>query len=169
MDSKSRFAVHEQRLATSTGSRTGVDTTGVRPAQLRHQTPSGTRLAPQNNAHSPQEWTLLHQVQLPQQGSSTSASSSRQFDTRSAAPLVLKASDSDLDIYFNDEDNDVLLAIEDSALHSAVSGGTLAATGDSAQGRVCGAGRDVTNESSGVATGTRPQVGTAVKLLSADY
>ena len=168
MDSKTRFSVHEQRLVTSSGSRTGLDTTGVSPAQLRHQTPSGTRLAPQNNAHSPQDRTLPHQV-LPQQGSSTSASSSRQFDTRSAAPLVLKASDSDLDIYFNDEDNDVLLAIEDSALHGAASCGTLAATGGSAQGRVCGAGRDVTNEPSGVAIGTRPHVGTAVKLLSANH
>jgi hypothetical protein len=161
LDAKAQFAMHEQRLAS--GSRTGLDTTGVRSAQLRHQSPCGNWIAPQNKARSPKDRTL------PQQGSSTSASSSRQFDTRSAALPVLKASDSDVDIYFNDEDNDVLLAIEDSALHGAVSCGTLAAVGESAQGRVCGASRDATNESSGGAVGTRPHVGTSVKLLSTGH
>lgn len=165
MDAKARLAVHEQRLAS--GSRTGVDTTGVRPAQLRNQTPCGNRIAPQKKARSPHpDRALPHQ---PQQGSSTSTSSSRQFDTRSVAPPVLKESNSDVDIYFNDEDNDVLLAIEDSALYGIGSGGTLATAGDSAQGRVCGAGRDVANESSGGTVGTRPHVRTEVKLLAVDH
>jgi hypothetical protein len=161
LDAKARFAVHEQRLASE--SRTGVDATGVRSAQMRHQSPCGNWIAPQNKARSLQDGTLA------QQGSSTSASSSRQYDTRSAAPPILKASDSDVDIYFNDDDNDVLLAVEDSALHGAVSCGTLATAGDSAHGRVCGASRDVTNESSGGAVGTRPHVGTVVKLLSTGH
>jgi hypothetical protein len=153
---------NEQGLAS--GSRTRVDTTGVRPAQFKHQTPCGNRIAPQNKALSfHPDKTVLHQVQLPQQGSSTSASSSRQCDTRSVAPPALKVSDSDPDIYFNDEDNEAFLAIEDSVMHDA---GALAAAVD----RVGGAGRDVKIESSSSAVGTRPSVATTVvNLLSADH
>lgn len=78
----------------------------------------------------------------------------------------VKASDSD-DIYFNDEDNAVLLAIDDSAMHGVESSNALATTRDNAQRQVNSAGRDATNESSrGV--GTRPQAATSVNLLSAD-
>lgn len=106
-------------------------------------------------------------MQVPQQGSSTSAPSPRQFDKGSVAPTSLKASDSD-DIYFNDEDNAALLAIEDSAMYGAESSDALAATRDSAQGRVGSAGRDVMSGSSrGV--GTRPQAATSVNLLSTHY
>lgn len=149
----------EQGLAS--GSRTRVDTTGVRPAQFKHQTSCGNRIAPQSNAPSfHPDRPLLHQ---PQQGSSTSASSSRQCDTRSVEPPALKVSDSDPDLYFNDEDNEAFLAIEDSLMHGV---GALAAAGDSAQSRVCGVGRDVEIES---AVGTRPSIATTVvNLLSVD-
>jgi len=110
-------------------------------------------------------------MQMPQQGSSTSTSSSRQSDRRFVEPTSLKASNSD-DIYFNEEDNAALLAIEDSAMHGVESSGALAATRDnardSAQGRVGSAGRDITSESSRGA-GTRPQAATSVNLLSADH
>lgn len=156
---------NEQGLAS--GSRTRVDTNGVRPAQFKHQTSCGNRIAPQNNAPSfHPDRPLLHQVQLPQQGSSTSASSSRQYDTRSVEPLALKVSDSDPDIYFNDEDNEAFFAIEDSAMHDV---GALAAAGDSAPSRVF-VGRDVKIESSSGAVGTRPSIATTgVNLLLADH
>lgn len=81
-------------------------------------------------------------------------------------PTSVKASDSD-DIYFNDEDNAVLLAIEDCAMHGVESSDALATTRDNAQGRISSIGRDATNESSrGV--GTRPQAATSVNLLSAN-
>ena len=103
---------------------------------------------------------------MPQQGSSTSTPSPRQFDRRSVAPTSLKASNSD-DIYFNEEDNAAILAIEDSAMRGVESSDALDATRESGQGRVGRAGRDVTSESSrGV--GTRPQATTSVNLLSAD-
>lgn len=149
---------NEQRLASS--SRTGVDTTGLRPAPSKQQVQCGNRAA-QNGARPlhPDRTLPLH-LQTPQQGSSTSKPSPRQFDKRSVAPTSLKASDSD-DIYFNDEDNAALLAIEDSAMYGVESSDALAATRDSAQGRVSSAGRDVTSESSrGV--GTRPQAATSV-------
>lgn len=159
LDAKAPRVTNEngQRLASS--SRTGVDTTDLRPAPSKQQVPCGNRAAPQNGArplHT--DRTLPHQMQLLQQGSSTSAP--RQFDRRSVAPTSLKASDSD-DIYFNDEDNAALLAIEDSAMYGVESSDALAATRDSAQGRVGSAGRDVTSESSrGV--GARPQAATSV-------
>ena len=141
----------------------GVDTTGLRPAPS-----SGNRAAPQNDAcplHP--EKALPNHMQMPQQGSSTSTPSPRQFDKRSVAPTSLKASDSD-DIYFNDEDNAALLAIEDSAMCGVESSDSLAATRGSAQGRVGSTSRDVTSESSrGV--GTRPQVATSVNLLSPNH
>jgi hypothetical protein len=145
-----------------------MDTTGLRPGPSKQQVPYGNRAAPQNEARplNPDR-TPPHHMQVPQQGSSTSAPSPRQFDKRSVAPTSLKASDSD-DIYFNDEDNAALLAIEDSAMYGAESSDALAATRDSAQGRVGSAGRDVMSESSrGV--GTRPQAVTSVNLLSTHY
>jgi hypothetical protein len=138
-----------------------VDTTGLRPAPSKQQVPYGNRAAPQNGARplNPDR-TLPHHMQVPQQGSSTSTPLPRQFDRRSVAPTSLKASDSD-DIYFNDEDNAALLAIEDSAMYGVEPSDASAATRDSAQGRVGGAGRDVTSESSRGA-GTRPQAATSV-------
>ena len=138
-----------------------MDTPGLRPAPSRQQVPYGNRAALQNGASrlNPDR-TLPHHMQMPQQGSSTSIPLPRQIDRRSVAPTSLKASDSD-DIYFNDEDNAALLAIDDSAMYRVESSDALAATRDSAQGRVGGAGRDVTSESSrGV--GTRPQAATSV-------
>ena len=79
-----------------------------------------------------------------------------------AVPHQIKASDSD-DIYFNDEDNAALLAIDDSAINGAES-----STRGSAQGRGASAGRDVTSESSrGV--GTRPQAATSVNLPTTNH
>jgi hypothetical protein len=131
-----------------------VDTPGLRPAPPKQQVPCGNRAALQNGARPLHpDRTLPHHMQKPQQGSSTSTP---QPDRRSVAPTSLKASDSD-DIYFNDEDNAALLAIEDSVMYGVESSDALAATRDSAQGRVGNAGRDVMSESSrGV--GTRPQV-----------
>ena len=150
--------MHESEQGLASGSRTGTDTTGMRPAQLKQESPCGDRITPPNKTRALHlDRTLQHQVQLPQQRSGTSTSSPRQ---RSVAPPVLKASDSD-DNYFNDEDNDALLAIEDSVMHVVGSCDTAAA-GDSAQGRVCGAGQDR-------AVGNRPHVATAVNLLSTDY
>jgi hypothetical protein len=171
LGAKAPCAVHANEQGLASGSRAGVDTTGVRPAQLKQQISSGNRIAPQDKAHSLlPDRTLQHQAQLPQQGSSTSISLPRQFAVAApkAAP-VLKASDSDVDIYFNDEDNDALFAIEDSAIHGVGSCDTLVAAGDSAQGRVCGTDRDVKSESSIGAVGTRPHGFTGVNLLSADH
>jgi hypothetical protein len=81
---------------------------------------------------------------------------------------ALKASDSDVDIYFNDED-DALFAIEDSAIHGVGSRDTSTSAADSAQGWVRGAGRDVKTESSSSAVGTRPHGAAAVNLLSAGH
>jgi hypothetical protein len=100
---------------------------------------------------------------MPQQGSSTSTPSSRQLDRRSVASTSLKAPDSDVDIYFNDEDNAALLAIEDFALYGVESSDASAATRESAQRRIGSSGRDVTSESSrGV--GARPQAATSVNF-----
>jgi len=168
LDAKASYATHENERRLASNSRTGEDTTGVRPGQSNQQISCGNRVAPPNKARSLQpDKTLPHQAQLPQQGSSTSTSSSRQFDTRSVAPHTLKASDSD-DIYFNDEDNVALLAIEDSAMNSVESCNTLATTWDNAQGRVESAGRDVTSESF-IGAGTRPQAAIAVNFLSANH
>jgi hypothetical protein len=67
-------------------------------------------------------------------------------------PLGLKASDSDPDIYFNDEDNEALLAIEDSAMQGIDSSGALEAVEGNTD-------RNATrNESSRGAGNTRSQV-----------
>ncbi len=153
LDAKAPYATHENEQRLASGSRIGVDTIGARPAQSNQQISRGNHVA-QNNTHPlhPNR-TLPHQAQPRQQGSSTSNSSPRQFDRRSVMPPH-RASDPDVDIYFNDEDNVALLAIEDSAMYDV---GSRAATRDGAQG---------TSESSrGV--GTRPQVTTVVNLLSA--
>ena len=114
-----------------------MDTPGFRPAPSKQQVPYGNRAGPQNGARPLHPDRTL--PQMPQQGSSTSTP---QSDRRSVAPTSLKASDSD-DIYFNDEDNAALLAIEDSAMYGVESSDALATTRDSAQGRVTSAGRDV--------------------------
>ena len=161
LDAKAPCGTNENEQRLASGLRTGVDTLGLRPAPSKQQVSCGNRAAPQNGARplNPDR-TLPHHMQMPQQGPSTSTPSLRQLDKRSAAPTSLKASDSD-DIYFNDEDNAALLAIEDSAMYGIESSDALAATRGSAQGRVGGAGRDVTSESSrGV--GTRPQAATSV-------
>ncbi|KAH9171390.1 Rad52/22 family double-strand break repair protein-domain-containing protein [Lactarius sanguifluus] len=57
---------------------------------------------------------------LPQQGSSSKREvplpRPEQFDVKSVAALAHQPSDPDLDSYFNDEDNDAFLAVEDSAM-----------------------------------------------------
>lgn len=142
-----------------------MDATGLRSAPSKQQVPSGNRAAPQNGARPLHpDRTLPHHMQMPQQESSTSTTSPRQFDRRSIASTnSLKASDSD-DIYFNDEDNAALLAIEDSALYGVESSDTSAAKRDCAQGWVGSTDRDVTSESSSV--GTRPKAATSVSTAS---
>ena len=166
LDAKAPYAARENEQRVASSSRTGAETTGSRPA-LSNQQPCGNRAALQNGARPLHpERALPHHIQVPQQGSSASTPSSRQFDRRSVVSTSVKASDSD-DIYFNDEDNAVLLAIDDSAMHGVESSNALATTRDNAQRQVNSAGRDATNESSrGV--GTRPQAATSVNLLSAD-
>jgi hypothetical protein len=102
---------------------TGVNLTGEGPSQLKHQAPHGPRIGP-----SAQTRTLRRdgipprEVQPPQQEPSSERNdSSEQFDAR---PVTLKAADSDVDRYFNDEDNDAFLAIEDSVLMSSGAGTT---------------------------------------------
>ncbi len=136
-------------------------TTVERPTQLKHQIPRGNEIVPLDRARPLHpDRALPPQVQLPQQGSSsernvTSGPSHRQSDMNVVAPRPLKASDSDPDMYFNDEDNDVLLAIDDSMMQGVE---PLAAMVGNVQDR---------NESSRGAGGTRPHVATAqVKLLS---
>ena len=80
------------------------------------------------------------------------------------APPPLTVSDSDPDIYFNDEDNDVLLAIEDSVMQGVESSVMVGDVKD----RSFDASRDATRSESSRGVGsTRPQVATAsVKLSS---
>jgi len=144
-------------------------TTVERPAQSKHQTSSGIRAAILDRArlvHA--DRALPPQVQSPPQGSSSgrnvaSISSHRRLDTNVAVPPPLKVPDSDPDMYFNDEDNDAFLAIEDSAMQ----GVEPAAIVDNVQDRACDANRNATrSESSRDSGGTRPQVApTPVNLL----
>lgn len=145
--------IHEDEHRLAMGSRTEI--TGEHPAQI----------APLGKA-SPlhPDRTFPHGVQLPQQGSSSernvaSRSSLRQLDADSVIPRPPKASYSDPDTYFDDEDNDALLAIEDAAMQGVESRGALSAVGD--------ADRMVTrSESPRGASGTRPQIAIAsVKIL----
>lgn len=118
-----------QRRGTSP--RMGVGATGEGPSRLKHQDAGGLRVVALANTHTlrPDE-ILPREGQPPQQGPSSernvaSGSSPRQLNVKRVAPLALKAGDSDPDIYFNDEDNDALLALEDSALQDAESYGSV--------------------------------------------
>ncbi|KAI0254648.1 hypothetical protein BJV78DRAFT_935042 [Lactifluus subvellereus] len=111
----------------------GVGTTGEGPAQLEHQEAGGLRIAPLSKTHTlrPDEM-LPREVQPPQQGPSsernvTSVSSPGQFDVKRITPSALKAADSDIDYFNDDEDNDALLALEDSVLQGAESYGSMTA------------------------------------------
>ena len=162
-------SMDEDRRRPASGVLTRTLTAVERPAQSKHQITSGNRAAPPDRPrpiHA--DRALPPQVQLPPQGSSSernvaSTSSHRRLDTNVVAPPPLKLSDSDPDMYFNDEDNDAFLAIEDSAMQ----GVEPAAIVDNVQDRTCDANRNATrNESSGGTGGTRPQVATTpVKLL----
>jgi hypothetical protein len=107
----------EQRRGVS--AQTGVSTTGEGPSQMKHQEAGGSRTGPLAKTHPRHcDGNLPRGVQLPLQEPSserndTSECSPRQFD---AKPAILRAADpgSDVDRYFNDEDNnDAFLAIED--------------------------------------------------------
>jgi hypothetical protein len=106
----------EQRRGVST--QTGLSTTGEGPSQMKHQEAGGSRTGPLAKTHPRRcDRNLPQGVQLRLQEPSserndTSECSPRQFD---AKPAILKAADSgsDVDRYFNDEDNDAFLAIED--------------------------------------------------------
>jgi hypothetical protein len=95
---------------------TGVNTTGEGPSQMKHQEAGGPRISPVVKIHPRYPGgNLPRGVEPPLQEPSseqndTSECSPRQFD---AKPAILKAADSDVDRYFNDEDNDAFLAIED--------------------------------------------------------
>ncbi|KAI9438574.1 Rad52/22 family double-strand break repair protein-domain-containing protein [Lactarius indigo] len=74
------------------------------PAQARPPNPNG----------------IVQVGRLPQQGSSSKREDTLprlgQVDVNPVAPLAHQPSDPDLDSYFNDEDNDAFLAVEDSAM-----------------------------------------------------
>jgi hypothetical protein len=162
----------EDERGQATGGRTGVGTTVEQPAQSKHQIQiPGYQLARQDKARP------LHPdraVPLPAQPSHQVSSSKRnvastsshgQCDMNAVAPPLLKVSDSDSDIYFNDEDNDMLFAIEDSTMQ-----GVAGTVGD-AEGRVFDAGtsRDATSETSRGLGSTRPQVATSVSFIKPDH
>ena len=159
----------EDRRRPASNVLTRTLTTVERPAQSKYQTPSGDRAAPPDRARLVHvDRALPPQVQPPLQGSSSernvaSISLHRRPDTNVAVPPPLKVPDSDPDMYFNDEDNDAFLAIEDSAMQ----GVEPAAIVDNVQDRACDANRNATrNESSRGTGGTRPQVATTpVNLL----
>jgi len=157
----------EQGLAT--GSQTGVSTVRERPVQLKHQAPGETHNVPSSTskARPLQTYrTLPHEAQLPQpkfgsERNVASTPSPGRFDVKSVPPPpreALDRLDSDPDIYFNDEDNDAFLAIEDSFMQSVESRGV------NGQRR---ADRNVIkNESPGGAGSSRSQVATMpVKFL----
>jgi hypothetical protein len=162
----------EDERGRATGVRTGVGTTVEPPAQSKHQIPD--RSDPQDKTR-PRPYQLDDRpvpppMQPSHQGSSSERNvavtpSHRQFDMNAVRP-PLKVSDSDPDIYFNDEDNDILLAIEDSAMQGVES--SVATMGDVTD-RDFNASRDATrSESSGGTGGKRPQIVTAsVKVYKA--
>jgi len=149
-------SMDEDRRRPASGVLTRTLTTVERPAQPKYQITSGNRATPPDRprpVHA--DRALPPQVEPPPQGSSSernvaSTSSHRRLDTNVAAPPPLKLSDSDPDMYFNDEDNDAFLAIEDSVMQ-----GEPAAIVDNVQDR-----NATRNESSGGTGGTRPQVAT---------
>jgi hypothetical protein len=161
-------STREDERVRATGLRTGVGTTVERPAQSKHQIPD--RSVPQDKIRPFQpDRPAPPTMQPSHQGSSSernvaSTSSHRQFVIDAVAPPPLKVSDSDPDIYFNDEDNDILLAIDDSAMQGVES--SVATLGD-VKDRVFDASRGATrSESSRGAGGTRHQIVTAsVKVI----
>ena len=162
-------SMDEDRRRPASDVLTRTLTTVERPAQSRHQTTNGNRVAPSDRARPVHvDRALPPRVQPPPQGSSSernvaSTPSHRRLDTNVAVRPPLKVSDSDPDMYFNDEDNDAFLAIEDSAMQ----GVEPAAIVDNVQDGACDANRNATRNESSRDTGrTRPQVATTpVKLL----
>ena len=159
-------SMDEDRRRPASDVLTRTLTTVERPAQSKYQTTSGNRAAPPDRAHAVHADTP--RVQSPPRGSSSeqnaaSSSSHRRLDTNVASPPPLKVSDSDPDMYFNDEDNDAFLAIEDSVMQGVEPAGIV----DNLQDRAYDANRNATrNGSSRETGGTRPQVATTmVKLL----
>ena len=59
-----------------------------------------------------------------------------EFDVQPVALHALQPSDSDLDSYFNDEDNDAFLAVEDSAMQGTESSDALVTIGNSGQSAI---------------------------------
>jgi hypothetical protein len=160
----------EDERAQATGVRTGVSTTVEQPAQSKHQIPE-YQLARQDKARPlhpdrvvPPPAQPSHQVSSSKRNVA-STSSHGQCDMNAVALPPLKVSDSDSDIYFNDEDNDMLFAIEDSTMQ-----GVAGTVGD-VEGRVFDAGtsRDATSETSRGSGSTRPQVATSVSFIKPDH
>jgi hypothetical protein len=104
----------------------GKDKTSL--AQFRPRNPNG----------------IVQVGRLPHQGSSSK---------REVAPLAHQPSDSDLDSYFNDEDNDAFLAVEDAAMQGVESSDVLGTIGSSLQSVVRNA-----NLNSEIARGESPPV-----------
>ena len=69
---------------------------------------------------------------LPQQGSSSKRGAPLPRSGQ-VTPLAHQPSDSDLDSYFNDEDNDAFLAVEDTAMHGVESSDALSTIGSGVQ------------------------------------
>ncbi|KAI9463011.1 Rad52/22 family double-strand break repair protein-domain-containing protein [Russula earlei] len=161
---RTRQAMHGGEQMLTTGSRTAMSTARERNILLTPQTSCGNRDAPLNKARPPHpDRSPPPEMQLPQQRPSpqrnvASTSSSGRPD-RNSVPPPLKAFDSDPDIYFNDEDNDALFAVDDTAVRSVGSSSALTAVRGDAQDRVCDPDQNTTGcESSGSAASTCRQV-----------
>ena len=158
-------SMDEDRRRPASDVLTRTLTTVERPAQSKYQTSSGNRAAPPDMARAVHaDRALPPRVQSPPRGPSSeqkaaSISLHRRLDTNVASPPPLKVLDSDPDMYFNDEDNDAFLAIEDSVMQGAEPAGIV----DNVQDRAYDANRNATrNESSRGTGGTRLQVATTM-------
>ena len=112
-----------------------------KPSPLRN-----TVLGAGNAHHDGQEKTPLAQThprnlngivqlgKLPQQAKrEATLPLLEEFDVKPVALHALQPSDSDLDSYFNDEDNDAFLAVEDSAMQGTESSDALGTIGNGGQ------------------------------------
>jgi hypothetical protein len=160
LSSKALRPTHEGEQGPTLYSRTGVGDVKERSVQFKREIPYEGRIALSNQARPLHpDRSPPHEVQPPQQASRSShdlssTSSPRRSHISSVVPPPPgpKASDSDPDIYFNDEDNEALLAIEDSAMQGIDSSGALEAVEGNTD-------RNATrNESSRGAGNTRSQV-----------
>ncbi len=116
------------------------------PAQVRSRNPNA----------------IVQVGRLPQQGSSSKIEARPgEFDVNPVAPLAHQPSDSDLDSYFNDEDNDAFLAVEDSAMQGMESSDALGTIGSSGQSVIRNA--NLNNE---ISRGGSPHASASVKLPS---